>query len=297
MNDRNDTAKNIPYHDEGYITVNDETQLLLEHLAFIKEQLIRELIDYNCSEYTYPNNELPEDLTNTDPLWMNIEYDNQAYTENEEAVGNKLVDIDKNVSIGGVIQQYKNIGILDNRNISRKQVLSDIKASGKSIYNYNENYQNEGIGIVNPSDYGIDPNMNYGSFNVGRCIQHLISNAQPKSQHACAKYVRQALEAGGLSTAGRPNAAQDYHLQGFLPKIGFGMIAVLPTKADQAAWTNSSARPGDISVMQAPSHDWGHICMWSGKHWISDFVQGHMRPYGSAGRHPETCYIYRWQGA
>lgn len=292
----NDTAKNIPYHGEGISVIKDETQLLLGHLGFIKNQLIRELIDYNAGDIIYSDNELPSDLTSDDPLWMNIEYDNKAYVENEVATGVREDYVEKHVSIGGVIQQYKNIGLLDNKGLSRKEVLRNIKKSGQTIYQYKENYENEGQSVTNVADYQVDPNMKLGKWDVGKAIRHLVSHASSKSQHACAKFVRMAMEAGGLSTAGRPNAAQDYHLKHFLPKIGFSLIATLPDKTSQSNWTAQYAQPGDVSVMQAPTHNWGHICMWSGKQWISDFIQNHMRPYASAGMHTATCWIYRYQG-
>ena len=36
----------------------------------------------------------------------------------------------------------------------------------------------------------------------------------------------------------------------------------------------------------------GHICMWNGSQWISDFFQNNMWVYSGDG----TCYLYRYNG-
>ena len=53
-------------------------------------------------------------------------------------------------------------------------------------------------------------------------ITYLTKNAHIKSIGKCAKYVRTAIEAGGLSTNGHPISAYQYI--DFLPKIGFREI-------------------------------------------------------------------------
>lgn len=126
------------------------------------------------------------------------------------------------------------------------------------------------------------------SWNLSAAIKHLVSSASGKSLHQCAKYVRQAIEAGGVSTVGRPVSACKY--KSFLPTIGFNSIGKITGKVNQDNWSKKNARPGDIAVMDHGEH--GHICMWSGNQWISDFKQNHMWPYGGDG----TCYIFRYDG-
>lgn len=126
------------------------------------------------------------------------------------------------------------------------------------------------------------------SWNVSNAVKHLQNHSKSVSGHQCAKFVRSAIEAGGLSTAGRPIAAKDYVK--FLPTIGFNPIGTIFGKAKQAAWSSSSARPGDISVMDHGTY--GHICMWSGSQWISDFRQNNMWVYGGDG----LCTIFRFGG-
>ena len=120
---------------------------------------------------------------------------------------------------------------------------------------------------------------NYEGFNVSKALEWAKNNVGPKSDGRCARYVRSMLEAGGMNTAGRPVSAYQY--AGYLPKKGFKHIASLSTKSEQAAWSNSNALPGDIAVMAHGQH--GHICMFTGKQWVSDFVQNHMWPYSGDG--------------
>ena len=128
--------------------------------------------------------------------------------------------------------------------------------------------------------------QNKGNFNVQAALNWAKNNVHIKSTGYCAKYVRMMIEAGGLSTAGRPGSAYQY--ASFLPKIGFKHINSLFGKKAQAEWSNKEAQPGDISVMAHGKH--GHICMWTGKQWVSDFVQNNMWPYTGDG----LCEIFRY---
>lgn len=121
--------------------------------------------------------------------------------------------------------------------------------------------------------------QNYEGFNVSKALEWAKNNVGSKSIGRCARYVRMMLEAGGMNTAGRPVSAYQY--AGYLPKKGFKHIAALTTKSEQAAWSKSNALPGDIAVMAHGQH--GHICMWTGKQWVSDFVQNNMWPYSGDG--------------
>lgn len=117
---------------------------------------------------------------------------------------------------------------------------------------------------------------------------HAYPKYDPDTCGNCANAVRIMIEKGGLSTAGRPVPAYQY--VGFLPKIGFKHIATVTGKDAQAAWTKSSAQPGDIAVMAHGKN--GHICMYTGFQWISDFKQNGMWVYSGKG----TCNIFRYGG-
>lgn len=122
-------------------------------------------------------------------------------------------------------------------------------------------------------------------WNINDSIEYLNKNVQPKSIGKCAAYVRKAIEAGGLSTNGRPVSA--YMYKDFLPKIGFKEIAEISGKLKQKEWTDKNAKSGDIAVMDNGKH--GHICMYNGKQWVSDFIQNNMWVYKGDG----VCKIFR----
>ena len=74
----------------------------------------------------------------------------------------------------------------------------------------------------------------------------------------------------------------------FLPKIGFTQIEKITGKVKQYNWSLKNANPGDIAVMNYGKH--GHICMWDGKNWVSDFRQNNMWVYKGDGE----CVIFRY---
>lgn len=123
-------------------------------------------------------------------------------------------------------------------------------------------------------------NRNDG-YNVNDATQFLRDHAHAQSQGKCAAAVRQALEAGGLDTTGRPNAAGDY--DSFLPGLGFHEVDIngyVPQK-------------GDIVVHEPrEGHPYGHIAMYDGENWISDFIQTDMFG-GSAYRNDPDYTIWR----
>lgn len=115
-------------------------------------------------------------------------------------------------------------------------------------------------------------------YDVDKATAYLTDNAQPKSQHECARYVRLAIQAGGCPTYIHPASAKEYDT--FLPKLGFQSIPPADYKPAK----------GDIIVIKPPQnkseHEHGHIAMYNGKKWISDFTQRDM--YGGS--------IYRKKG-
>ena len=118
-------------------------------------------------------------------------------------------------------------------------------------------------------------------FNVDQAVNTLNLNARDNSVGRCARYVRIALEAGGIDTTGRPVSARDYgpHLE----RWGFRRIET----ANYVA--------GDIVVMQAPPGSvHGHIQMHNGSQWVSDFRQSGFWPGSSYRNHKPSFQIFRW---
>ena len=136
-------------------------------------------------------------------------------------------------------------------------------------------------------DDTLDPGLfkrNPKGWNIQAACQWLHSHAQIKSSGWCARYVRQAIEAGGLSTDGRPGWAWKYIY--YLPKIGFKHIATI------SRTQSFTPQPGDIAVYQKGTNPNvpGHICMWTGMEWASDFRQRNMFVYQATN----TAYVFRF---
>ncbi|MDR1225495.1 MAG: hypothetical protein LBK47_01170 [Prevotellaceae bacterium] len=118
-------------------------------------------------------------------------------------------------------------------------------------------------------------------YNVNDAVGHLRENAHGSSQGECARHVREALEAGGMDTTGRPVSAGDY--DSFLPSLGFNPVDS----------NNYTPEAGDIVVHEGrEGHEHGHIAMYDGSDWISDFVQRDMFG-GSAYRQDPDYTIWR----
>lgn len=95
-------------------------------------------------------------------------------------------------------------------------------------------------------------------------------NLGTRSTGSCAKYVRSYLMASGYPLSGWPVAAADYI--NFLPKYGFTPV--------RGRATQISPEVGDISITQRfGNHKYGHIAIWNGSNWVSDFKQNSVSIY------------------
>ena len=104
----------------------------------------------------------------------------------------------------------------------------------------------------------------------------------------CARAVRQALmTGGGLELTGWPGHALHYHTQGYLLANGF----------KEVPRDGYVPQVGDICVSEAPpgipQRASGHIAIYDGKVWISDFVQkSHLGNSAWLGKVPHWFYRY-----
>ena len=116
------------------------------------------------------------------------------------------------------------------------------------------------------------------TFNVEKATKHLTEHGLDHSTHCCAWYTMRALQAGNCPAIILP--AQWYFY--FMPLVKFKEVPK----------SNYKAQRGDVVVFERPSGRWwGHIAMYNGDIWISDFKQQHMNPY----RKPIPYKIYRYQ--
>jgi hypothetical protein len=128
------------------------------------------------------------------------------------------------------------------------------------------------------------------AWDVGKAVKHLHDKAKPQSTGHCAQFVREAIEAGGVTLL-RHNSAKDY---------GTSLTAVGVTAVSTRGGYIHKA--GDVGIVQPiPGHPHGHMAMFDGRHWISDFVQYHGLYPGKSYRAAKPPYaIYRnmfvWAG-
>ena len=98
-----------------------------------------------------------------------------------------------------------------------------------------------------------------------KVADYITKNAAPKSRTMCAGYVIIAMWHGGCPIGLIPA----YAYNKTLPQIGFEEIPLKGYKP----------KKGDISVVPSNSkHPFGHIAVYNGKQWVSDFKQHHILP-------------------
>ena len=98
------------------------------------------------------------------------------------------------------------------------------------------------------------------NYSVDDAVYYLNKHAESHSRNMCALYVERAINAGGQPAFILPAWAYTY----VLPYMRFKEI-------DK---TTYKPQKGDIVVFpKVKNHIWGHIAMWNGKQWVSDFRQ------------------------
>lgn len=98
------------------------------------------------------------------------------------------------------------------------------------------------------------------SWDKNAAISHINAKAGTNSKRQCAKYTREAIEAGGIKI-GSTYFAKDYGR--LLENAGFSKV-----------WPGETIRAGDVVVIQSfPGNDAGHMAMFNGAIWVSDFRQ------------------------
>lgn len=97
-------------------------------------------------------------------------------------------------------------------------------------------------------------------WNPQQAAEHVTQNAEKRSVGLCAKYVREAIIAGGIPLYCKCDA---WRYKQILPILNFKEID-----------KDEELEAGDIVVFQPiGNRKFGHIAMWNGKQWVSDFKQ------------------------
>ena len=95
-----------------------------------------------------------------------------------------------------------------------------------------------------------------------KAADYARNHAGSSSKGQCAKYVADALINGGGFSFTRQSSAYMYHTNGILSDIGFKQIS------------KGNPKKGDIYVEdRTSSHVHGHIAIYDGSNWVSDFIQ------------------------
>ncbi|MBM0650261.1 hypothetical protein JMN10_11755, partial [Capnocytophaga genosp. AHN8471] len=124
----------------------------------------------------------------------------------------------------------------------------------------------------------------FKKYDIEKAVEHLNKQAKNKSESNCALFVRQAINAGGIF--GLNGHAMTYYNEKKLEIAGFTKIGNDINLIE--------LKKGDIVAFAAvKGHSYGHIAMWNGKQWVSDFKQ---KSFWVAPQYEkEKKYVlYRW---
>ena len=104
------------------------------------------------------------------------------------------------------------------------------------------------------------------NYNNNKVINYVTTNAESHSRCMCAWYSMRAIQKGGCFPCGIYPA---YAYNKILPQLGFKEIP-------QQGYT---PQKGDISVLPRNSRSaFGHIAIYNGQQWVSDFKQNDIYP-------------------
>ncbi|GEM_PF-839168 len=135
-------------------------------------------------------------------------------------------------------------------------------------------------------------------WDVNKAIEHLNSHAEQGSVGYCARYVKNAISAGGdINPWPSIEGAKDYG--DALLHRGFQVISF-----------ESSFISGDVVIIQGirkddfpegeitRDHPYGHMAMFNGQQWVSDFKQNNgYYPGGDYRKAKPACVFYRHKDA
>ncbi len=130
--------------------------------------------------------------------------------------------------------------------------------------------------------------------DIAKAVKALDANAQDKPANKCAHYVRLALKAGGIDINPYPLFACNYG-----PPLLANGFKEVPAKDYKPV-------AGDVVVIQPypagtdkhgkhynASHPAGHIAMYDGTIWVSDFKQRDMMAGPGYRAHATSFQVYR----
>jgi hypothetical protein len=133
----------------------------------------------------------------------------------------------------------------------------------------------------------VDPNDTAPRLDAGLSRDKLASwmdaHALAYSSHHCALFCRLGMEAAGISTADRPRSGDAGDYGPFLLRHGAQVVPL----------NSYTPQVGDTVIFDKTAlHPNGHMEIFDGHHWVSDFMQRRFSPYRDAASTPAFT-IYR----
>ncbi|WP_313021479.1 N-acetylglucosaminidase [Atlantibacter hermannii] len=137
-------------------------------------------------------------------------------------------------------------------------------------------------------------------WNNSTSVSYINSHVEPRSLGKCAAYVRRAVEAGGVKIQIPPprigNSASACDYGPSLEKVGFKPVYVYPGSGPTDTAVIPGQQTGDVVVIQPiDGHPHGHIALFNGVNWVSDFIQLRGFYPGQQYRNVKPAYkLYRY---
>lgn len=142
-------------------------------------------------------------------------------------------------------------------------------------------------------------------WNFSKIAEHAMKNAKPSTIGMCGQYTRQALQAGDLKKkiskiCGGTLGASAYMFVNKLPKIGYNPVF------SGKKLGNFVPQIGDVVIFgkgiygnpkkSGGGYYHGHAAVYTGKKWVSDFVQATVYPSSSHSANGLQMTIFRADG-
>ncbi|WP_227635479.1 hypothetical protein [Klebsiella michiganensis] len=137
-------------------------------------------------------------------------------------------------------------------------------------------------------------------WNNSASVSYINSHVEPRSIGKCAAYVRRAVEAGGVKIKIPPprigNSASACDYGSSFEAVGFKPVYFYTGSSPTDTAVIPGQQAGDVVVIQPiDGHPHGHIALFNGTNWVSDFIQLRGFYPGQQYRNVKPAYIlYRY---
>ncbi|MHA0273184.1 hypothetical protein [Enterobacter ludwigii] len=137
-------------------------------------------------------------------------------------------------------------------------------------------------------------------WNNSESVSYINSHVEPRSLGKCAAYVRRAVEAGGVKIKIPPprigNSASACDYGPSFEAVGFKPVYSYTGSGPTDTAIIPGQQAGDVVVIQPiDGHPHGHIALFNGTNWVSDFIQLRGFYPGQQYRNVKPAYIlYRY---